>query len=69
MPLSTIQLYHGGQFYWWRKQEYPEKTTDKLYCMMKTHGLIFFLSIFAVFLGRDFFFSQTGTSNFELQNK
>jgi hypothetical protein len=29
MPLSTIfQLYHGRQFYGWRKQEYPEKTTD-----------------------------------------
>jgi hypothetical protein len=29
MPLSTIfQLYRGGQFHWWRKHKYLEKTTD-----------------------------------------
>jgi len=52
--ISTIFLLHrDGQFYWWRKPEYPEKTTDlpkvtdKLYHVMlyrvdgiRTHRVI-----------------------------
>jgi hypothetical protein len=39
-PFSALYIRHGGQFYWWRKQEDPEKTTDlsqvtdKLYYIM-----------------------------------
>jgi hypothetical protein len=47
--LSTIfQSYRSGQFYWWTKQEYPEKVTDKFHHILilyrlsgiRTHNVI-----------------------------
>jgi len=38
---NNIQLYGGGQFYWWRKQEFPEVTdnnTSSWFSVLETKG-------------------------------
>jgi hypothetical protein len=44
----SLQLYHGGQFYWWMKLDYFGKTTDMSQITDKPDHIVLYRVYFAI---------------------
>ena len=59
MQLSAIfHIYRGGKLYWWRKREYPEKTTDLPQATDKFYRIMLYLAHLTISLIRTHSFSN-----------
>jgi hypothetical protein len=57
--LSIFQLYLGGQFYWWRKPEYLEKTTN----MSQVTDKLFHIKLYQVHLDLSWIWTHNFSGN------